>query len=268
MKHKSKRQIIEEFIIGYLREHGPSKRTTLIAQGQAKFPSEKRKNIDWSVSQLSIANKILRLERGVWGLPSDTTDISSPVLTKKIYIDKGKEKGEEKVYEPFARWLELEEECTRAMPFGGGKRKSPWTNPDVIGAIKVPKMSWYRGDEIVSFVSAEVKEETNALEIMKGFGQACAYLRFSHRVYLVLPTTVDDYDQAKIEALCSIVGLGLVYYDPKKLDDGDFEIRQRPKSSEPEVRALNEFLAELQKGGELAKLLEEKAGSPKRRKRT
>jgi len=64
--------------------------------------------------------------------------------------------NEQKLYEPFAKWLvEVEAECMRAIPLGGNRFGGKWGTPDVIGVRKS------KAKDIIQFpteiVTAEIK---------------------------------------------------------------------------------------------------------------
>ncbi|MYI76653.1 MAG: hypothetical protein F4077_02660 [Gammaproteobacteria bacterium] len=91
---------------------------------------------------------------------------------------------ENQFYTPFAAWLENDvEDVTKAIPLGGKLFKDKWGTPDVIG-IREPR----QGDIVkapIEIVSAEIK--TSTYDLIKAFGQVCAYCIFSHKSYLVVP---------------------------------------------------------------------------------
>jgi hypothetical protein len=53
-------------------------------------------------------------------------------------------------------------------------------------------------------------------------------------------------DRDRIEALCMLFGVGLVYFNPN-LNDLDFEIRVRAQRFSPDMFYVNEFLTQLNK---------------------
>jgi hypothetical protein len=223
---------IREFVLSELR-NGPMRRSTIIKKTLAGLPGSNANTITGTIHQLSVEQKIVRhAEKGVWTLPSGMPLVDrKPVSTLH----------EEDFYKSFANWLiEDVAECTNATALGGNVFRGKWGTPDVVGVFQVSDKARYRRNEIVSFVSAEVKLDTN--QPVTAFGQACAYLRFSHKVYLVLPATMTDDDKQRVETLCGIVGLGLVYFDPSNAETPDFEIRVRPSSREPDADALNQIL--------------------------
>jgi len=103
-------------------------------------------------------------------------------------------------YEPFAEWLKTDlDEATEAVALGGAGMRSNWGTPDVVGVFKPLPSNRIKFD--LEIVSAEVK--TNPNESIVAFGQAMAYRLFSHKVYLVLPSTVPEWPapQNLIQAL-------------------------------------------------------------------
>ena len=157
--------------------------------------------------------------------------------------EKSKIKGikEEDFYPSFADYLKNElEEVTKAIPLGGNKFKDKWGTPDVIG-IKKPRRS-----DIIQFqpeiVSAEIKLDTSGGALITGFGQACSYKLFSHKVYLVIPKSVSEEDKSRIESLCLIFGIGLILYNSMDSENPEYEIRVRPLKQDPDMFYVNKYL--------------------------
>jgi len=139
-------------------------------------------------------------------------------------------------YKPFAEWLVAElEECTKAIPVGGNIFKDKWGTPDVIG-VREPKKS-----DIIKFpteiVSAEIKLDTTWL--IGAFGQACAYRLFSHKSYLVVPSSSPEDDLARLDTLARIFGIGLILFDAANPKTPNFEIRVRAAKHEPDMFYVN-----------------------------
>ncbi len=142
-------------------------------------------------------------------------------------------------YEPFAEWIKNDlEECTKAIPLGGSVFKDRWGTPDVIG-IREPKKS-----DIVKppteIVSAEIKIEKTGL--VTAFGQACSYMIFSHKSYIVVPRDSSEEDIARLDVLCRIVGLGLILFDSSNAETPDFKIRVRAHKHEPDMFYVNKYM--------------------------
>ncbi len=146
---------------------------------------------------------------------------------------------EEDFYEPFADWLVNEmEECTKAIVLGGNRFRDKWGTPDVIG-----KRESKRTDVIqapVEIVSAEIKP--NVYQLVTAFGQACAYCLFSHKVYLVISNKTPDDENARIDALCQVFGLGFVLFDSDNPKDPRFTIRARPQYQQPDLFYANRYM--------------------------
>ena len=155
-------------------------------------------------------------------------------------ISSGIEKAkEEDFYKPFADWLINElEECTRAIPLGGHKFKDKWGTPDVMG-----KREPRRRDILklpTEITSAEIK--TDARDLITAFGQACSYKLFSHKCYIVVPKNSPEDDKSKLDALCLIFGIGLVFFDNSDVNNPNFEIRVRPLKHDPDMFYVNKYL--------------------------
>jgi len=140
-------------------------------------------------------------------------------------------------YQPFSEWLVREaEDCTKAITLGGNRFGDKWGTPDVIG-VKLP-----RPGDIVKFptevVSAEIKMDTR--ELITAFGQSCSYSLFSHKSYLVVPRASAEADVNRLDALCSIFGIGLVLFDNATPNDPKFAVKVRPNRHEPDTFYVNE----------------------------
>lgn len=158
---------------------------------------------------------------------------------KEIGEEKTEKIAEEDFYQPFADWLVRElEECTKAIPLGKNKFKDKWGTPDVIG-IREPRKS-----DIIKttteVVSAEIKVDTK--DLITAFGQACSYKLFSHKSYIVIPKESPEEDMSRIDALCLIFGIGLIFFDSSNSKEPRFEIRGRPSKHEPDMFYVNKYL--------------------------
>jgi hypothetical protein len=146
---------------------------------------------------------------------------------------------EEDFYASFAEYLvEDLEECTKCIALGGAVFQDKWGTPDVIG-VRKPRES-----DIVKLpteiVAAEIKLDTRNL--ITAFGQAASYRLFSHRCYLVVPTSSSAEDLARLESLCVAVGLGLVLFDSDNPLSPDFVLRSRAAKNEPDAFYMNRNL--------------------------
>jgi hypothetical protein len=150
---------------------------------------------------------------------------------------------EEDFYAPFADYLKNElNECSEAVAFGGNYLAKRWGTPDVIGTYKPAKR------DVIQFpteiISAEIK--INPTDPITAFGQAIAYRLFSSKVYLVEPNSMTQEDQARIEALCILFGIGLILFD-LNIQNPSFSIRVRAQRNNPDMFYANSFVENLYK---------------------
>lgn len=146
---------------------------------------------------------------------------------------------EDQFYTPFAKWLVGElEECTKAIPLGGNRFGGKWGTPDVIG-VREPRKS-----DIIKFateiISAEIK--LDVYDLITAFGQACAYRLFSHKSYLVVPKDSAQADLDRLDVLCRIVGIGLIFFNAADPNNPDFAIRVRAASQDPDMFYVNKCM--------------------------
>jgi hypothetical protein len=199
---------------------------------------------------LSKTKEIVRPSRGLWVLAkhaesgADETAGDDDKSTREVQREGKGKKGkpaEEQFYQPFADWLRTDvEEVNESLVMGGKAFKNKWGTPDVIGVYK-PRKS----DPIsfpVEIVSAELK--IDPAQSVVAFGQACAYRLFSHKTYVVMPSTIEPNDEARLHALCSIYGVGLVLFTPD-LADPRFQEKVKAQRFEPDMFYANEFARRL-----------------------
>lgn len=149
---------------------------------------------------------------------------------------------EEEVYGPFALWLQNDlEEATEAVGLGGAGLKTKWGTPDVVGVYE-PLAS-----QLIKFspeiVAAEIK--LDPAQPVVAFGQAIAYRLFAARTYVVMPSTMGEEDQSRLESLCLLFGVGFVIFNPSTKEPA-FEIRLRAQRFSPDMFYVNEFANRLQ----------------------
>ncbi len=139
-------------------------------------------------------------------------------------------------YQPFAEWLVEESEVSVSHVIGGSGFKTKWGTPDVIGVYK-PQPS-----DLVKFpmeiVSVEIKVDSSSSVV--AFGQACAYRLFSHKTYIVMPSTIAPGEEERLDALCEIYGVGLVLFD-LNLEEPDFRFVRKAQRFNPDMYFVNEF---------------------------
>ena len=148
---------------------------------------------------------------------------------------------EEDFYESFANWLKGDlGECSEAVALGGNYLYKKWGTPDVIGVYKPETRNVIKFP--TELISAEIK--INPSDPITAFGQAVAYRLFSSKVYLVEPNSMIREDQARIEALCILFGIGLILLDLNS-QNPNFSIRVRAQRYNPDMFYVNEFVDKL-----------------------
>lgn len=145
--------------------------------------------------------------------------------------------AEDAFYGSFAEWLKKDlDEATEAIPIGGSGLRGKWGTPDVVGTFKPLASNRVKFD--LEIISAEVK--TASGESITAFGQATAYRLFSHKVYLVMPGTLPEIDQSRLESLAILFGIGFVQFDLNP-DDPRYRVRVRAQRFAPDMFYVNEF---------------------------
>ena len=150
---------------------------------------------------------------------------------------------EQAFYELFANFLTNDlDECSTAAAIGSMRGNGKWGNPDVVGVDKpLPHHVIKFEPEIIS---AEIK--TNPNDTVTAFGQAAAYRLFSHKTYLVLPNTVTQVESAKVFVLCSLYGIGVVYFSLDR-DNPEFSVKLYAQKFVPDMLSLNDFVENIRK---------------------
>jgi len=204
---------------------------------QAALPDIKPRNVPSNLVILeNLTPEIYKPAKGLFRLTKYKEEAEASPIS---FVQKTKE---EDFYEPFATWLVEElEECTKALPLGGSKFKDKWGTPDVVGVLK-PKPT-----DIFPFpmeiVSAEIKIDNYAL--ITAFGQACSYKLFSHKSYIVVPSTSHVEDLSRLDSLCLIFGLGLILFNAQNPKDPNFTIKTRAVSHKPDMFYVNKHIREI-----------------------
>jgi len=146
-------------------------------------------------------------------------------------------KKEEEFYQPFADYLVGDlEECTKAIRLGGKHFGDKWGSPDVIGVFKSNDTDIFTPPEKV-ITAVEIK--TDPQGVWTGFGQACSYRLFSHKVWLAVPKSTDKGDIDRLEALCNMFGIGFVLFDAANPKEPNWEMKNRAQKGEPDYFYLN-----------------------------
>ena len=179
-------------------------------------------------------DKVVKPSRGLFkSAGEENANDTVPIQTPKF--------REEDFYEPFAEYLKNDlDEVTTVAALGGSGLKGKWGTPDVIGVYKSLASNLIKFP--LEIVSAEIK--LDPLAPVTAFGQAVVYRLFSAKCYVVMPVTISDEDQSRLEALCMLFGVGLVVFnvDPKS---PDFSIRVRAQRFSPDMFYVNEFARRL-----------------------
>jgi hypothetical protein len=162
---------------------------------------------------------------------SRETAIANPIAESDFYV-------------PFSDWLKNDlEEVTQAIALGRNKFRDKWGTPDVIG-----KRESRRSDVIkapTEIVTAEIKADT--LQLVTAFGQACAYLLYSHKTYLVIPKQSSDDEIARLDSLCELIGIGLVQFDNTNPLAPDFRLSVRARKHEPDLFFTNKYISYIER---------------------
>ena len=215
---------------------------------QKCLPSVKHNTIEgyvWKLDKIS-NGQISKLRRGFFVLKEYQSETNETVGLDSKDIEFHEDRDsishlpEEPFYPKFAEYLKKIHECNKAVPSGSNRQGKKWENPDVMG--------WYSeltfASQQLVLVSGELKTSSRWDDIVTGFGQAASYLLFSHKSYLAIPRQTNQDDKRKIEALCVILGVGLLFFDNNNVDDPKFEVGNRPIRREPDIYFLTKRASE------------------------
>lgn len=228
-----------------LGEHPPGLRFSelhrLILRRDANL---KPKTISGAIWNLDVVcpDKVYKPSKGLYRLIKyrDTSD-SAPLKPQRPRAPRPRE---DEFYPLFAAWLKNDlEDVTHAIALGGNAFRDRWGTPDVLGKNESRRSDVIKGPTAI--VSAEIKTDTAGL--VTGFGQACAYRLFSHKSYLAIPRQTPAEEMARIDALCSMFGIGLVTFDPRSLAAPDFKLIVRPLRHEPDLFYTNRYIRHVEK---------------------
>lgn len=235
----TRRQQIQSKAIGILLSNPQGVRySKWVNEIKASIPGVPINTIHGTVWNLDVTrpNEVYKPSRGLWRHVSFK---DTPWVHEEVGIQPVSTIDETRFYQSFANYLKGDlQECTDAKVLGGKAFGDKWGTPDVIGVEK-PKPS-----DIVKhwpvIVSAEIK--TDASGLITAFGQACAYKIFSHKTYIVVPKGSSDEDRERLESLCMIFGIGLIFFDSTNTETPQFEIRVRPLKHEPDMYYVNKYM--------------------------
>lgn len=215
--------------------------TQLIKEIQSLHPETPINTIHGSVWNLdaNFPNEVTKPSRGLYK-PANIPEVAGveEVTENAIEVTPlGKQISETDFYGPFAEWLKNDlDEVTDVASLGGAGLKAKWGTPDVVGAYKPLASNLIKFP--LEIVSAEIKIDKGAPVV--AFGQAVAYRLFSSKSYIVMPTTLTEEDQSRLEALCMLFGVGLVLFDLEP-SNPNFSIRVRAQRFSPDMFYVNEF---------------------------
>jgi hypothetical protein len=199
-------------------------------------PETPRNSVHGAVWDLdkTYAGEISKPSRGLF-IAIKAMDINEATQAKKKSIEPSIKESE--FYDSFAEWLKNDlDEATVAVALGGAGIKGKWGTPDVIGTFKPVPSNRVRFE--TEIISAEIK--VNPSESITAFGQAAAYRLFSHKVYVVMPATLPEEDQSRLEALAMLFGVGFVIFDVS-VNDPNYRVRVRAQRFSPDMFYVNDF---------------------------
>lgn len=193
--------------------------------------------------------EIVKIARGIYRLAKfieaddatasaqESIIVATPVRSQTV----GSEAlTEQDFYSSFAEWLEVNDEATVASALGGASLGGKWGTPDVIGVLKPRAQDIFKFEPQI--VTAEIKAVPN--QPVVAFGQAVAYRLFSHKSYVVVPNTTSSDDINRLKSLCSIHGVGLVFFALNK-DQPDYAVAVLPENAAPDMFYVNNMLERL-----------------------
>jgi hypothetical protein len=239
---KFNRQTIRDVAIALINARpGGIRYGALVAAIAAQSPETPINSIHGAVWNLDVIfpQKVLKPSRGLFKPlsaadepePGTIADKTTELTTTGVRI------RESDFYEPFARWLKNDlDEVTDSASLGGAAMKSKWGTPDVVGVYKPLASNLIKFP--LEIVSAEIK--IDPLAPVVAFGQAVAYRLFSSKTYIVMPATLTEEDQSRLEALCMLFGVGLALFELNP-QDPRFAIRVRAQKFNPDMFYVNEF---------------------------
>lgn len=127
-----------------------------------------------------------------------------------------------------------------AAAIGGKLFKEKWATPNVIGVLRP------QAHDIIKFesriISAEMKVDSTQPVVASG--QAVSYKLFSHKSFIVIPNTTGKDDLARLEALCSIRGVGLVTFTLDK-EAPDYNTLVPAQQTSPDMFYVNQMARRL-----------------------
>jgi len=175
-------------------------------------------------------------------ISSSATDKTKEVTT--AFTSQANRGNESLFYDSFRDYLRGElGDSDNAITMGGAGFGDKWSTPDVL----VVRKSGHGAIVALptEITSAEIKVGTSTQELITGFGQACAYLLFSNKSYLVIPKQTNKELLDRLDALCQLFGIGLILFNKDNSNNPDFQIRNRAVKHDPDMFYVNEYLNKL-----------------------
>ena len=146
---------------------------------------------------------------------------------------------EQHFYSSFANWLRDDlEEVTHVIVLGGNTFRDRWGTPDVLGKFESKRSDVVKGLTVI--VASELK--VDVADLLKGFGQACAYRLFAHKSFLVVPQHAPPDELDRLEALCRMHGVGLVTFDAHNTTRPAYRVVARPIKHDPDLSYTNRYV--------------------------
>jgi len=237
---------INDLLIKKLDEYGTGLRwINMYSLIKKKYPDMEDENIYKEIKTFidNNSSNIYKPDKGIYNLMENHRVIFKsvdPSTYKEDDLNSNKNIIKEDVfYESFSAWLKYDqEECTKAKVLGGKAFGDKWGTPDVIGVLK--SMSTDIIKQEIEIISAEIK--ISIKELITGFGQACSYKLFSHKVYLVIPEQSDPEELARIDSLCYLFGIGLILFDCSDPATPNYQIRNRAQKGTPDIYYINKYI--------------------------
>ncbi len=218
-----------------LRHPGGIRFAELVRQIRATYPDTPEKSVATQVANDLVSAFPTEIAKPSRGLYKPLVDGNSAAQAPEV--SPAGFQREEEVYDPFANWLKNDlEEATEAVSLGGAGLKAKWGTPDVVGVYRPLAAQLIKFSPEI--VAAEIKLDPN--QPVVAFGQAIAYRLFAARSYVVMPSTMGEEDQSRLESLCLLFGVGFVLFNPASKEP-DFQIRVRAQRFTPDVFYMNEF---------------------------
>ncbi len=179
---------------------------------------------------------VIKPVRGLFILSRDRNGAQETLPTTLV-----RGRDETRFYTEFSIFLKGGlDDADNAIVLGGAGMRGSWSTPDVLGARTISPNAVI--DLPPEIVSAEIKVGTSSSELLTGFGQACAYLLFSNKSYLVISKQTENEIKLRLDSLCGLFGLGLIEFDKDDETNPSFDIKWKATKHEPDMFYINEYL--------------------------